>query len=89
MTYYVCKTCGRGVRQDVKPMFCYADRMDSMENLSDEDAVKMGVIIPEGERFEFPGDVMWDPDKGSVLAAITGATLHGFQRGLVSRMRLA
>lgn len=64
MTYWVCKMCGRSMRQDEKPNWCYFDRSESIENISDEDAVKMGLNIPEGERFEFPGDVRWDPDRG-------------------------
>ena len=62
--YWVCKMCGRSIRQEEKPMCCYYDRMDYIENISDEDAVKMGLDIPAGERFEFPGDVRWDPDTG-------------------------
>ncbi len=62
--YYVCKACGRSMISDEKPNFCYADRMDSIENISDEDAVKMGLSIPKGTLFEFPGDARWGPVKG-------------------------
>ncbi len=62
--YYVCKMCGRSMRSEEKPNWCYFDRSDSIEGISDEDAVKMGLDIPDGETFEFPGDVRWDPDSG-------------------------
>ena len=66
-TIYFCKMCGRTGRFDEKPNFCYFDRVDHLENVSDEDAVKMGLNIPEGETFEFPGDVRWDPMTGDAM----------------------
>jgi hypothetical protein len=48
MVFFVCKMCGRSVRAPNKPNFCYHDRMNSIENISDEDAVKMGLFtFPE------------------------------------------
>jgi len=85
--YWVCKQCGRSIRQENKPFCCYFDRMDVIENISDEDAVKMGLSIPEGERFEFPGDVKWDPDTGRPMDTGTGATLHQFQNAIMARVR--
>jgi len=85
--YWVCKMCGRSIRQEERPMCCYHDRMDSIENISDEDAVKMGLSIPEGERFEFPGDVRWDPDTGRPMDAGPGATLREFQRAVMGWVR--
>lgn len=103
MTIFVCKMCGRSLRQDEKPNWCYFDRCDSIENISDEDAVKMGLSIPEGERFEFPGDVRWDPDTGETARidlipkykesgwpdslAPIGKTLHQFQNAIMARVR--
>ena len=85
--YWVCKMCGRSIRQEQKPMCCYFDRMDAIEDISDEDAVKMGLNIPEGERFEFPGDVQWDPITGVTATATEGPTLKNFQRSIMERVR--
>jgi hypothetical protein len=87
VTIFVCKMCGRSLRQDEKPNWCYFDRCDSIENISDEDAVKMGLSIPEGERFEFPGDVRWDPDSGRPMDAGPGDTLREFQRAVMAEVR--
>ncbi|MEN6445575.1 MAG: hypothetical protein ABFC98_05965 [Candidatus Cloacimonas sp.] len=74
MTVYVCKSCGRAVRAEEKPNFCYADRMDSIENISDEDAVKMGIFqTPETSRwdfgilYEFPLDIRFHPMTGEEI----------------------
>lgn len=69
--YYVCKMCGRSLKSEVKPQWCYFDRCSNLENISDEDAAKMGLDIPEGETFEFPGDVRWDPVTGEPMAVIS------------------
>ena len=83
---HVCKMCGRAGRYDGKPNFCYFDRMNSLENISDEDAVKMGLNIPEGETFEFPGDVRWDPFSGKPMAA-GGKKLKQFQNAVMVEVR--
>jgi hypothetical protein len=85
--YWVCKMCGRAVRQEDKPNYCYFDRMNSIENISDEDAVKMGLDIPEGGCFEFPGDVRWDPDTGKPMTAGGEGTLRQFQNAVMARVR--
>jgi hypothetical protein len=90
--YWVCKMCGRAVRQEDKPNYCYFDRMNSIENISDEDAVKMGLDIPEGGCFEFPGDVRWDPDTGDPAGMVNLLgkklrTLEDFQRSVMARVR--
>ena len=85
---YVCKMCGRAGRYDEKPNFCYFDRMDSLENISDEDAVKMGLNIPEGETFEFLGDLRWNPITGYPAYAQTGdGTLKQFQNAVMVEVR--
>lgn len=101
--YWICKGCGRSIRQEHRPMCCYFDRWDGIENISDEDAVKMGLSIPKGERFEFPGDVRWDPDTGKPAKidlipqysesgwpeslVPIGRTLHQFQRAVMAKVR--
>jgi len=91
--FWICKMCGRSVRQEKKPKCCYADCMDSIENISDEDAGKMGLFIPEGERFEFPGDVRWDPDTGKRIEAPLDYaqgqfyTQREFQESIMERVR--
>ena len=97
---YVCKMCGRSMRANEKPMCCYFDHMDAIENISDEDAVKMGLDIPEGETFEFPGDVRWDPVSGDPAHVmikkvgsgwpefiVEGRTLKQFQRAVMAEVR--
>lgn len=86
MTIFICKMCGRAGRFNEKPNFCTADRMDSIENISDEDAVKMGIDIPEGETFEFPGDVKWDPVSGDPMVT-GGRTLRQFQNAIMVEVR--
>lgn len=83
---YVCKMCGRAQRAEEKPNHCYFDRMDAIENIGDEDAVKMGLSIPEGETFEFPGDVRWDPVTGQPMVA-GGRTLKQFQDAIMVEVR--
>lgn len=74
MTVYICKSCGRAMSTEAKPNFCYADRMDSIENISDEDAKRMGLFSnPEKAMlvgdvvFEFPQDIRFHPFLGNEL----------------------
>jgi len=85
VTYFICKACGRSMKADAKPNYCYADRMDYYENISDEDALKMGLDIPDGEIFEFPGDIKWNPISGKPCQG-AGRTLHDFQRETMVRV---
>jgi hypothetical protein len=79
MITYVCKTCGRALKSDVKPEFCYGCAAKYIENISDEDSKKMGLFAySKGEEtiiyldgttfanvvFEFPGDVDFNPFNG-------------------------
>jgi hypothetical protein len=97
MIWWVCKTCGRGLKAEKKPNFCYYDRMSYIENISDEDSVKMGLKFPEEpigleddkEVFfpEFFGDVKYLPYSGRRLAFIAfGETLHGFQKRIMEKV---
>lgn len=97
MIYWVCKTCGRGLKAETKPNFCYYDRMSYIENISDEDAEKMGLNIPEdtikmkdGDNIFFPeffGDVKYEPYSGLRLAfGAFGDTLHQFQRNIMKKV---
>lgn len=71
---YCCKTCGRAIRSKQKPIFCYADRTPNLENISDEDSVKMGLFVDYpgyeiGELlFEFPGDIKYHPFTGQEIS---------------------
>jgi len=86
--YHVCKACGRGLRTDEKPNFCYADRMDHLENISDEDSAKMGLHVPRGT-FEFPGDVRWDPITGEpTVPEVGGRTMAEWQDEIMEKMRV-
>lgn len=86
MTTWFCKQCGRTSRFDKKPNHCYFDRIDHIENVSDEDAVKMGVNIPKGDAFEFPGDVRWNPFSGEPTFQMGGYGLRQFQRDVMERV---
>jgi len=44
MINWVCKTCGRAIKSETKPNFCYFDRTTSIENISDGDSIKMGLF---------------------------------------------
>ena len=84
--YWVCKMCGRSMKAEEKPNWCYFDRCDSIENIGDDDAVKMGLDIPEGGTFEFPGDVRWDPFSGKPMMA-SGKKLKQFQNAVMVEVR--
>lgn len=87
MTIYFCKMCGRTGRFNERPNFCYFDRIDHLENVSDEDAVKMGLNIPDDSPYEFPGDVRWDPMTGKrLLVPYDNRTLQQFQRDIMERV---
>ncbi len=90
-TFYVCKMCGRGIRAEEHPKFCYYDRMNSIENISDEDAQKMGLNIPLlpdeiGLMLEFPGDLRYNPFTGNELVDYRGLTLSEFQDVLLKEV---
>ena len=89
---YICKMCGRSVKSDEHPNFCYADRMDresaGLEGISDEQALKMGIsqdFLDSDEMFEFPGDVKFDPFTGGVKESI-GRKLSDFQDEVMARI---
>ena len=86
MKIYVCKTCGRSMRTRERPVCCYQCRMDAIEEVSDVDAAKMGLDIPEGEAYEFPGDVKYNPMSGKPMT-LEGATLAQFQDAIMVKVR--
>ena len=61
MTFFVCKMCGRSLRAEESPNFCYFDRSDLIENISDEDAVKMGLFsyLTKEKKISQPSDEAW------------------------------
>ena len=89
--YFVCKSCGRAMKTETKPNFCYADRSSNMENISDEDAVKMELFLfSEGKEidgiiYEFPGDIKYHPFTGGKLSS-EGKTLSDFQDEIMRRV---
>ena len=83
MIIYVCKICGRAIKSNVPPTCCYFDNCHSLENISNEDAVKMGLfelskgftaIFSDGPNwaviFEFPGDYKYHPFTGEQAPAV-------------------
>ena len=83
---WVCKQCGRSMRSEEKPNHCYFCRIDHLENVSDEDAVKMGVtegtqihLHPDQKpcQVEFEGDVEWDPWTGEKVMIIGSNVAEG------------
>lgn len=94
---YVCKTCGRALRSQTPPKYCYFDRIDHLENISDEDSLKMGLfssgkgIFIEDAQIEFPGDFTYSPFTGEkqdeMSFFLRGAgTLSEFQDGLYAKV---
>ena len=102
--FWVCKMCGRSMKSEEKPNFCYFDRMDAIENISDEDAEKMGLKIREGYYYfgskipfevEFPGDIRFSPFTGEPPEAVIYEnkpdtfTLSVFQDQMMEEVRNA
>ena len=93
--YFVCKTCGRGLVAYEQPSFCYADRMDTMEEINEEDSRKMGLfaglvvsLATRDHAYEFPGDVLYHPFTGeSEKALLRGYRLDDFQAGVMEAVR--
>jgi hypothetical protein len=92
--YYVCKTCGRGFASLNPPAYCYADRMDSMEEVNEEGKEQMGLFkgftIHMGHRgyaYEFPGDVQFDPFNGEGKEGSVGFKLDDFQDKIMEGLR--
>ena len=93
MTFFVCKMCGRSMKAKESPNFCYFDRSDTIENISDEDAVKMELfsqarerLIADGIEYEFPGDIKWHPFTGEPMEE-QGFTLTEFQEAIMVEVR--
>lgn len=97
MTVWVCKTCGRALKAAQKPNYCYADLTTSIENISDEDSIKMGLFkFPEkakeiffGEKMiiEFPGDFKYNPVLGEIAFPYTGYTLSELQDSIMKQLK--
>ena len=92
--YFVCKTCGRGLASEHVPNYCYADRMDNLEEIDEEGKRKMGLFrgfgVHMGHRgyaFEFPGDVQFDPFNGEDKEGATGYKLDDFQDRVMEELR--
>lgn len=81
---YICKMCGRAFKAEKDPKYCYADRMDSLEGISDEDAQKMGIL--DIKAYEFPGDIKYNPFTGKINSD-NGYTLSDFQDEIMKRVR--
>jgi len=92
MGIFLCKMCGRTLKSEVIPNYCYADRMDGesmgIEGINDEQALNMGIpqdFLDSDEMFEFPGDVKFDPFTGEVKESI-GRKLSDFQDEVMARV---
>lgn len=93
MTFFVCKTCGRAINCDRKPDYCYHDRTTSIENISDEDSIKMGLFLGNHVNFngvvswvEFSGDIRFDPFTGEALDRAFGYTLSDYQDKIMKKV---
>lgn len=98
MITWVCKTCGRAIKSETKPNFCYFDRMDQIENIGDEDAARMGlfsttlgvpVILSQKFTVEFIKDLRYDPMTGEDLTHLNydnGQSLTEFQEEVMKRV---
>ena len=93
--YFVCKTCGRGLASSHQPAYCYADRMDTMEEVSENDFRDMGLfkgivvaLVKDDHVYEFPGDVQYNPFTGEEEKARSrGYTLDDFQAHVMEMVR--
>ena len=97
LIHYVCKVCGRAIKSEIPPLCCYFDKCHSLENISDEDAIKMGLFsstpgveIDVGDQhviFEFFYDARYDPFIGSRLYVVppapNGQSLAEFQNQIM------
>lgn len=100
LTIYVCKVCGRAIKSETKPNFCYFDRTSSIENIGEEDAVKMGLFSQSKGlqatfsdepnwtvTFEFPGDYKYHPFTGEKAPGILlGDKLTEFQETIMQKV---
>jgi len=94
MEIFLCKMCGRTLKSETRPNFCYADRMDGesngIEGIDFERAQQMGIdetFLQSDEMFEFPGDIRFDPFTGKVIPAVKdGKTLNEFQQNIMKRV---
>lgn len=97
MIHWVCKTCGRSLKAKDKPNFCYFDRTTAIENIGDEDALKMGLfsfsqgieVPPPSEMvFEFFQDIRYDPRTGERIHIVAGKghSLIDFQNSIMRRV---
>jgi len=89
LTIFICKSCGRAIKSETKPNYCYADGTTSIENISDEDAKKMelfsmnlGVQL-ENFIVEFINDYRYHPFTG---AQWQGAKLHQLQEQIMEKV---
>lgn len=101
MKIFVCKMCGRAVKAEKQPLYCYADRMDSIEEVGPEDAVKMGLFSTtngnlltdlQGNEFivEFSKDVRFCPFDGQGFLfqkEPKGSSMTEFQDLVMQRVR--
>jgi len=92
--YFVCKTCGRGLAAYEQPSFCYADRMDTMEEINEDDTRKMGLFLglvvsltTEDHAYEFPGDALYHPFTGKSVEDASGRRLDHFQAEVMEKVR--
>ena len=102
--FYVCKMCGRSLRiqSGPPPKFCYFDRMSAVENISEEDAEKMGLFSGYADKeavfknvlaFEFPKDINYDPFTGNPVGGavkksfVNEYSLSDWQDVIMSRVR--
>lgn len=93
MSIFICKMCGRSLKSGEHPNYCYADRMDKessgLEEIPLENALKMGIsqeFLDSDERFEFPGDVKFDPFTGQSMK-VGGDTLSQYQDAIMVKAR--
>lgn len=93
MRFWVCKTCGRALRADCRPNYCYADRMDHIEEINAEDAVRMELFGLVGFQrrgafvFEFPGDIKFHPVTGDHMPSyLSELRLLDYQKVKMQRM---
>ena len=100
MITYCCKTCGRAIKAEEKPTFCYFDRTINYENISDEDAIKMGLFsttkgtyLIDHEKnqsftIEFDKDLIYNPFTGEKAKEVINPehSLRDFQKHIMRKV---
>ena len=83
MDVYICKICGRTIRTDKEPKYCYADGISNYEKITEHEVEMIGAYFETESEYEFPGDVKYDPYTREEIPPAGDTTLTAYQRQLL------